>query len=287
VTEEINETVESLPLDPDEAKHMALIPENTQTRLALSNDGAQFILAIVQEAGENCQRGSSSFFMIRSLIRVANFTRFAVIGLSIGYYSGAAAQLRMAYESLLYAFLFKLYPEKTELWLQTSLDVHMDKVMTIETEQKMLTLAKKAFNRWTGEKDLGKEIWESASNLMHHSVESLALEAGLQSEQLLSQELLKSLEATQGDFDAAVKLSILFNKFGDSRTKKTETENENLPWVGETGGLFDIEWLDLWSTITLYIVHRATDFTYDMYPPSDKEMKKSYQEWHHAVKSST
>ena len=50
-------------------------------------------------------------------------------------------------------FLFKLYPEKTEYSWDTSLDVHMDKVMTIETETK---------NAHLGEKNVGFRMFGQA-----------------------------------------------------------------------------------------------------------------------------
>jgi hypothetical protein len=97
------------------------------------------------------------------------------------------------------------------------------------------------------------------------------------------------MEATGDDFDSAIKLTGVLAKFGGNRTTKEISKNTetNLPWTGEFGGLFDEEWLDFWSIILLYLVHRATDFTYQTFPPSDKEIKKMYQEWHHTVKASS
>ncbi len=43
-----SQTFESLPLDPDESGHMALIPESIQTRLHLANDGAKLTLNVVR-----------------------------------------------------------------------------------------------------------------------------------------------------------------------------------------------------------------------------------------------
>ena len=206
MTEENKQTFESLPLDPDESGHMALIPDGIHARLLLANDGAKLTLNVVGEAGTQYPRGSPPFFVLRSLIRVANFARLSVIALLLGYYAGAASQIRMAYESLLYAFLFNLHPEKAVSWLRTTLDAQMDKANSISEEQRLRGLAKDAFNEWTGERDLGQEIWERASSLMHHTTEGLAAEAGLESWQLMSEDLVKAVEATDGDFDSAIKL---------------------------------------------------------------------------------
>jgi hypothetical protein len=85
------EKYESLPLDPDESDHIALIPENINTRLLLANDRARLTLNMVQEAGAQHPRGTPPLFVLRSLMRVANFTRLSIIGLLLGYYAGAAS----------------------------------------------------------------------------------------------------------------------------------------------------------------------------------------------------
>jgi len=287
IVEENNETFESLPLDPDESGHMALIPENIQARLHLANDGAKITLNVAREAGTRYPRGSPPFFVLRSLIKVANFARLSVIGLELGYYAGAASQIRMAYEALLYAFLFNLYPDKALSWLRTTLDMHMDREKSMSEEQRLLSLAKHAFNEWTGEKGLGQEIWERASRLIHHTAEGLAAEAGLEPWQLLSEELVKALESTEGDFDSAIRLTSLLTRFGGTRVDNQAIRGTqlDLSWTGEFGGLFDEEWLDFWSLILLYIVHRMADFAYQTFPPSDKETKEGYLGWHQAVKT--
>jgi len=268
---------------------MALIPESIHVRLLLANDGAKLTLNVVREAGRQYPRGSPPFFVLRSLIRVANFARLSVIGLLLGYYAGAASQIRMAYESLLYAFLFNLHPDKALSWLRTTLDAQMDRETSISEEQRLRVLAKDAFNEWTGERDLGQEIWDRASSLMHHTAEGLAVEAGLEPWQLLSEELVKAMEAAEGDFDSAIKLTSLLSRFGSTRADRhvVKKDQSGLPWTGEFGGLFDEEWLDFWSMILLYLVHRLTDFAYVTFPPSDKETKESYQGWHQAVKTAS
>jgi hypothetical protein len=83
----------------------------------------------------------------------------------------------MAYESLLYAFLFNLHPDKALSWLRTALDARIDKETSVSEDQQFRALAKGAFNEWTGGRDLGQEIWERASSLTHHTVEALSFEA--------------------------------------------------------------------------------------------------------------
>ena len=288
MVEENNQKFEYLHLDPDESEHMAQIPEKIRATLFLANDGANLTLNIVRDAGRRCAHGTPPFFVIRSLIRVANFTRFSVIGLELGYYVGAASQMRMAYESLLYAFLFNSHPNKAQSWLRTTLDAQMNKETAISEERRLRNLAKEAFNQWTSERDLGQDIWEMASSLMHHTVESLAVEAGLEPNQLMSAEFSKALQTTEGDFDSAIKLTSLLSRFGNARNeKRSETKEEaRLPWTGEFGGLFDEEWLDLWSTILLYLVHRMTDFAYTTFLPTNRVTIESYEGWHQAVKTS-
>jgi len=287
--EKNSQMVESLLLDQDELAHIGLLPDTILSKLVLAKDGAKLTLNIVKEAGTRCQRGSPTFFVLRSLARAANFARLSAIGLQFGYYAGAASQTRMAYESLVYAFLFHLHPDKAFSWLRTTFDMQMNRETRIDEEQRLRGLAKKAFNQWTGEKDLGQEIWEGASNLMHHTVIGLAAEAGLEPWQLLPDDLFKAIEVTEGDFDSAMKLTSLLSRFGDTRgdshiIQGTQTD---LPWRGEFNGLFDQEWLDFWSIVLLYLVHRMTDFSYQIFPPSSKEVKKSYRGWHKAVKSTS
>lgn len=287
MVERDSQTYESLLLDPDESGHMALIPESIQARLDLADDGARLTLNVVKEVGTQYPLGSPSFFVLRSLIRVANFTRLSAIGLKLGYYAGAASQVRMAYESLIYTFLFNLYPDEAVSWLRTTLDEQMDKETSISEERRLRSLAKHAFNEWTDERDLGQEIWERASALMHHTAEGLAAEAGLEPRELMSEELAKALETTEGDFDSAIKLTGLLARFGGGRVDSRSNKGTglDLPWTEEFGGLFDEEWLDYWSMILLYLVHRMTDFAYQTFPPSDKATKEGYEDWHQTVKT--
>jgi len=287
MVEEDRQGSEGLPLDPDESQHMALIPANTQARLLLAKDGALLTLIAVKQAGTRHPRGSPPFFVLRSLVRVANLLRLALIGLELGYYAGATSVMRMAYESLLYAFLFNRYPDKAQSWLRLTFDTHMDREESIAEEQQLRSLAKHTFNEWTGEKDLGQEIWERASELIHHTAEGLAAESGLEPWQLLSEELAKALKATGGDFDLAIRLAGLQARFGTLRVdaEPTESTRSSLPWTGESAGLYDEEWMDWWSIVLLYLVHRVTDFAYQTFPPQDKGTRNAYEDWHQTVKT--
>jgi hypothetical protein len=287
MVEKDRQALEDLPLDPDESQHMALIPASTQARLLLASDGAKLTLIAVREAGTRHSRGSPPFFVLRSLVRVANLLRLAFIGLELGYYAGATSVMRVAYESLLYAFLFDRYPDKALSWLRLTFDTHMDREESVAEEQRLRSLAKHAFNEWTGERDLGHEIWERASELIHHTAEGLAAEAGLEPWQLLSEELARGLEASGGDFDLAIRLAGLQARFGAARldAEPAERTRSDLPWTGESGGLFDGEWLDLWSIVLLYLVHRLTDFAYQAFPSHDKGTKDAYEGWHQTVKT--
>jgi hypothetical protein len=287
MVEENRQAFEDLALDPDESQHMALIPASTQARLLLANEGAKLTLIVVRQAGTRHSHGSPPFFVLRSLVRVANLLRLALIGLELGYYAGATSVMRMAYESLLYAFLFNRYPDKALSWLRLTFDTHMDREESIAEEQQLRSLAKHTFNEWTGERDLGQQIWERASELIHHTAEGLAAESGLEPWQLLSEELAKALEATGGDFDLAIRLAGLQARFGTARVhaEPVERTGSGMPWTGEFGGLYDEEWLDLWSIVLLYLVHRVTDFTYQTFPPHDKGTKDAYKGWHETVKT--
>ncbi len=97
------------------------------------------------------------------------------------------------------------------------------------------------------------------------------------------------MEVTEGNFDSAIKLTSLLSRFRSAQADKqvVKKEQSGLPWTGEFGGLFNEEWLDFWSMILLYLVHRMTDFAYGTFPPSDKETKQSYEGWHEAVKTAT
>ena len=285
MVENNKQAFEDLPLDPDESRHMALIPESVRARLLLADDGAKLTLIVVKAAGTRHAHGSPPFFVLRSLVRVANLLRLAFIGLELGYYAGGTSVMRAAYESLLYAFLFHRYPDKALSWLRLTFDTHMDREESIAEEQQLRSLAKHTFNEWTGERDLGQEIWERTSELIHHTAEGLAAEAGLEPRQLLSEELAKAREATGGDFDLAIRLAGLQAKLGTARVhaQPTERTRSGMPWTGEFGGLFDEEWLDLWSIVLLYLVHRLTDFAYQTFPPHDKETKGAYEGWHQTV----
>ena len=99
--------------------------------------------------------------------------------------------------------------------------------------------------------------------------------------------MTKAVEAAEGDFDLAIKLTSLQATFGSGRVdvKAIQGSQFDLPWTGESGGLFDEEWLDTWAMILLYLVHRMTDFAYQTFPPSKNETKDCYEGWHKAVKA--
>jgi len=276
-----------LSLDPDESGHMALIPKYINSMLILANDGARLTLSVVQEVGTQYQRGTSHFFVLRSLIRAANFARLGVIGLLLGYYSGAASQMRMAYESILYAFLFNFKPDEALSWLRTTLDTKIDREESFREKQRLRSLAIDLFNQWSGEKEVGKEIWERASGLIHHTVEAIADEAGLEPWQLMSDELIKAMDVAEDNFDSAIKLTSLVSRFSSARgdIQTTKSDQSVLPWTGQFGVLFDEESMNYWSMILLYLVHRMTDFTYRTFMPSDKKITNSYKGWHRAVQT--
>ena len=214
VSEKEIEHIGALDLDDDEYEHATLVDDVTMGRLELAGEGGLLTLYMVKEAGPNLVMGTPDFFVVRSLTRVANLIRYSAKGLELGYYGGAASSLRSAYEALLYAHLFTSHPNEVLSWLRIGLDSKLRQSDAVREEKRLLGLAKDAFNRETDERSLGKEIWDQASKLIHHDLEGIAAECGLSAEDLVPDELTKSLEAAQGDFELAISLSELQSRFG-------------------------------------------------------------------------
>ena len=274
------EQVWALELDDDESHHLTLVSEETNGRLELAAGGGLLTLQVLKEAGTNLDIGTPDFLVVRGLIRAANLIRFSAKGLVLGYYGGSAASLRSAYEALLYAYLFKHDPKEINSWLRIGLDSLFEQPDIMREERRLLGLARNAFNRETAERHIGTEIWESSSKLIHHNLEGIALECGLAARDLLPTELAASLDATEWDFDSAIRLSELLSRFGESGKQSYAP----LPWTGEFGSLFDEETVDFWSLVAVYLAHRTTDFTFENYESADAELKDAYKSWHNAVK---
>ncbi len=111
-----NENV--LLLDEDESEHLKQIDKPSADNLDFAIGAAVLALNGLTTAEDVYALGEPLGLTSLLLAKCANGIRLAVTGLKTGYYSGAEAVLRSAFEALAFGSLFHSQPDQVAKWFR-------------------------------------------------------------------------------------------------------------------------------------------------------------------------
>ena len=210
--------------------------------------------------------------------------RFGLLGLRLGYYSGAFASFRASLEALQHAALFHSKPEWTARWLKAEF------VDATEQERKELKhnvrRALRAAVR--APRTLRQAIggfWDIANGNVHATVRGLASEFGVEIEAFLPDTLEEAVEDVDAE-EAAEAIDKAFAMWGlhvsrfvqPGRDFEVDGEVDEKDWY-HLPGLYDEEHAQHLSTVALYIAYCLVVLTGEAFSISDGTFLDYRQSW--------
>ena len=121
--------------------------------------------------------------------------------------------------------------------------------------------------------------------MIHHNLQGLAFEAGLNPQELLSEEFADAMGSFNDDFDLATSLLELQAKYGSASRRLPSISASDLPGTGNWGFLFDEENLDLWAHDLSILSCLALGLVSSKFLNSASELKGMDRNWLENVKS--
>lgn len=274
----------SLSLNEHESEHYEKLGIEIQQQLDLAEDAA-FISLHGLTSSEHYPRlddpkGLAFLFMIKT----AKSIRFAVIGLRLGYYTGASSVMRSALEALSFAYLFDSEPQQVAVWLRNELSGR-DHEEIEGLRSKQIRNAKKSLLDQECKRQIVKDAMvtfcQEANKYTHTTILGLAKEFGVDIGYLLPDELAEA----EGDPDMALERFVFTSQFGKNILQKrvdgTSPDDEIVEI--EIIGRYDEEALSDLSSFIFYIGHRLLDMTKDAFAIKNKEFHNYYRDWHETI----
>ena len=286
---ESNDIVSSdhYPLDHDEAAHAELVAGEALRNLDLANNAALLALNGLTSAEDTWQLSEPQGLISLLLAKTAQNIRYAVMGLQVGYYSGASAVLRSAFESLAFASLFQTDPSQVSQWLRNEFS-HRPDVDALRANQ--LKAAKRAV--FDQEDDMAaikegvSEFWRNANEHIHATIRGIAEEFGVDVLDLVPDDFEEAYPEAGRDFDMALDTYVLLH--GRNIVQKPVAASKAVPDDGIMIYLavrFDEPTVTNLSVFALYIAHRLLDSTKEGFTISDREFTDGYRAWHREIRA--
>jgi len=223
------------------------------------------------------------------MAKSAKNVRFAVKGLKLGYYSGASAALRSAFEDLAFAVLFNLEPSQVAKWFRNEFSkLPFDQLNSFRERQKKD--AKQALLSQENSpmiiRDAMSDYVSKANMHIHPSILGLSEEFGIDLEYFINEEMGEALSESEGDLTKALDRYILKTSFRDyvPREKSSGSEDTSELVFVELAGRYDEDKLGDLALFAFYIAHRLLDFTKIVFEVESKEFVRHYEEWHEAIR---
>lgn len=275
-----------LNLDDDEKEHYKKINKEICNRLELTENGSIISLNGLVSLKKWPHTNEPEMVVNLLMIKSAKNVRYAIKGLKMGYYSGANAVLRSAFELLAYAVLINSKPARAIKWLNNELtNISFAKLMSYyrnETKK-----AKKEIYAKEKEPQIIKEAIEEyikkANRCIHPSLVNLSEEFGIGLEFFTNEE---SVYNSKGDIPQNLNFNI--KKRNDENSKPYE--NKAVDKYSES--MIDIELLGKYnediltdlSLFSFYIAHRLLDYTNDFFKIENNEFYSDSKNWHKEIK---
>jgi len=215
--------------------------------------------------------------------------RFAVKGLRLGYYSGASAVIRSAFEDLAYAVLFHHKPSQISKWWRNEFSKERIELLISFREQQRRDAKNALFYQESSPKiirDGLADYCNKANMRIHPTIVGLSEEFGINLDYLMSPEMEEALLETEGDLERALNRYVLktcYRDFiSDDKTSGAKETGESLRI--EIYGRYDEDTLSGLALFAFYIAHRLLDYTMTIFDIKDKEFLQQYRKWHKDIK---
>jgi len=279
----------TLSLDQDETGHIKKIDKNISRHLTLAEKAAVItlngLMSLKRYPRIDEPEGCVSLLMAKS----AKNVRFAVKGLKLGYYSGASAVLRSAFEDLAFAVLFTLEPSQVAKWFRNQFSkLPFDQLGSFREQQKKH--ARKALlsqeNSLIMIKDALSEYVSKANIHIHPSILGLSEEFRIDLEYFINEEMGEALSESEGNLTEALNRYIIKTSFRDyvPREQPSESKDASELVFIELTGRYDEEKIGDLALFAFYIAHRLLDLTKIVFEVESKEFFQHYKDWHKAIK---
>ncbi len=279
-----------LELQQDEAEHKKQVTGDVKQHLDHASAAAGLALnglvTLKDPPGINEPQGLVSLLIAKS----ARNVRFAVNGLRLGYYTGASAVLKAAYDALLYAVLFHSEPGEVAIWFRNELSNRPEgELNTLRCEQR--NKAKKALlglEKSRSIKDTMHDFVDKANLRIHSNVLGLSEEFGINIEYLMPDELGQIISESNEDFDKALDRYAFLSSFGknliheQARAEDGEEKQETLEI--QLALKYDQDTVADLSLFSFYIGHRLLEFTIHIFDIQEKEFIDLCANWRKSVR---
>lgn len=275
-----------LNLDNDETEHLKDVSDEISHNLLLAEKASIIAVNGIMSQKEyphiHEPEGLASLLLVKS----AKNVRFAVKGLKLGYYSGASAVLRSAFEDLAYATLFQSEPSQIAKWFRNEFSNAEYKLLISFREQQKKDAKRALFSRESHPnaiKDGLSEFISRANIRIHPSIGGLSEEFGIDLGYFVDRELAESLSAVDGDLTQALDRYVLKASFDDFLPReKTAGEERETVYI-ELPGRYDEATLSDLALFAFYVAHRLLDSTKEYFDIGDKDFFEQYKYWHKAM----
>jgi len=281
------------PPDPDELDHQKSISDEIKKNLALAYYGAVLAVNGLYATNDTLRLDESKGLVSLLLTKAAQNVRFAVRGLTSGYYSGAISVLRSALEALEFASLFSSKPDE---WITRWYKVQILRMQSsgppnqelVNLEQELIREAKRSL--LDGEQDhqafsdFRHKIKDEANQQIHTTLVGLANQFGIDITELVPEELGKLLDTW--DIEQALGLFTLIRQHGFTNTGKSKTDDgeESPEIIVELVGRYDEPYLSVLSSFAFYIAHRTLDLVASEFDiPTNDDFVQDYKDWHKRI----
>jgi hypothetical protein len=280
------------PPDEDEQDHQKSISAEIKKYLALAYYGGVLAVNGLYAANDTFRLDEPKSLVSLLLTKAAQNVRFAVRGLTDGYYSGAISVLRSALEALEFASLFSSKPDE---WIPRWYKVQILRMQSsgppnqelVNQEQDLIRQAKRSL--LDGEQDhqavsdFRHEMKDDANQQIHTTLAGLANQFGIDITELVPEELGKLLDSDTWDIEQALDLYTLFRRpgFTDTGKSKADDVEESPEVIVELVGRYDEPYLSVLSSFAFYIAHRTLDLVASEFDiPANDDFVQDYKDWH-------
>ena len=279
-----------LELEQDEAEHNRQVVGDVKQHLDSASAATALTLNALVSLKDSPRINEAEGLVSLLIAKSSRNVRFAVNGLRLGYYTGASAVLKAAYDAMLYGVLFHSDPGQVAIWFRNELSNRPEgELNTLRCEQR--NKAKEALlnlEKAHSIKDTMHDFVDKANMRIHSNVLGLSEEFGIDMEYLMPNELGQIISESNEDFDKALDRYVFLSSFGKNllheqeRAEDTAQKQETLEV--QLAIQYDKDILSDLSLFSFYIGHRLLEFTVHIFDIQDKEFINLCANWRKTIR---